>query len=115
MEFPEKADGLFGFNYYRNFHLKCIIYSRTAVNYSFFFLHKKTLLHKVTLRMKYEECQISYMDETGYLFFFNNATEIFVLNFFFLLRLHKILGNYQGKINSLCVFICFFSGFQANS
>lgn len=52
------------------------------------------------------------MDETGYLFFFNNATEIFVLNFFFLLRLHKILGNYQGKINSLCVFIFFFQVFK---
>lgn len=31
--------------------------------------------------MKYEECQISYMDETS--FFFDNATDIFVLSFFF--------------------------------
>lgn len=68
MEFPETANSLFGFNYYRKFHLKCIIYSGSSVNYSSFF-HKKILLHKVKFRMKYEEGQISQMDETGCLFF----------------------------------------------
>lgn len=61
--------------------------------------------------MKYEECQINYMDETGY-FFLNNLTEIFMLSFFFLIRLHKKWKLSMENNFTLCFYMFIFQVFK---